>query len=325
VIGTGASAIQFIPQIQPEVEHLTLFQRTPPWVTPRQDRPIDSRLQRLFRVLPLAQRVVRARIYALHEVTALGLLYRSRILEAGMGMSLRHLERQVQDPVLREKLTPRYAMGCKRILVSDDFYPAISQPNVEVVTDSIRSVQAHSIVTEDGREHEVDAIICGTGFHVTDTSFPQHVHGRDYKTLAERWQAGPSAYLGTAIADFPNLFLLIGPNTGLGHNSMVYMIESQIAYILDCLRTMERQKLQFVEVLPEVQERFNAEMQRRMKGTVWTSGCASWYLDASGRNTTLWPGFTFEFRHRTRHFDREHYAARARNGAVQSAVSMQKT
>ena len=203
-------------------------------------------------------------------------------------------------------------MGCKRILVSDDFYPAITQPNVEIITNHIRSIQAHSIVTDDGKEHEVDAIICGTGFHVTDAPFPQHIHGRNQQTLADKWQTGPSAYLGATVADFPNLFLLIGPNTGLGHNSMVYMIESQITYILDCLRKMKRQKLRSVEVLPSVQEHFNSEMQRRMQGTVWTSGCASWYLDASGHNTTLWPGLTFEFRRRTRHFDREHYAAISR-------------
>jgi len=213
----------------------------------------------------------------------------------------------VPDPELREKLTPHYTMGCKRILLSDDFYPALTRSNVEVITDRIREVRANSIVTEDGQEHEIDTIICGTGFHVTNAHLPQYIHGRDGRSLADHWHAGSSAYFGTTISGFPNLFLLIGPNTGLGHNSMIFMIESQITYILDCLRTMNRRNLQSIDILPEFQEAFNTEMQQRMRGTVWTSGCKSWYLDTHGHNTTLWPGFTFEFRRRLRHFDPKHY------------------
>jgi cation diffusion facilitator CzcD-associated flavoprotein CzcO len=229
-------------------------------------------------------------------------------MKAGVQIAQRHLAQQVPDPVLRAKLTPHYAMGCKRILVSDDFYPALTCSNIEVVTEHIREIRAHSIVTEDGGAHEIDAIICGTGFHVTDTDFPRHIHGRDNQTLADRWQNGPSAYLGTTVSGFPNLFLLIGPNTGLGHNSMVYMIESQLTYILDCLSLIKRRNLQSVEVLSRAQATFNAEMQQRMQGTAWTSGCTSWYLDARGHNTTLWPGFTLEYRRRTRHFDWPQYA-----------------
>ncbi|MEO8955404.1 MAG: flavin-containing monooxygenase [Ktedonobacteraceae bacterium] len=307
VIGTGASAIQFVPHIQPHVDHLFLFQRTPPWILPRHDQPIPTWQRAMFHILPITQRAVRTKIYWQQEIAALGLVYRPNILEKIMQLARRHLARQVADPLLREKLTPHYIMGCKRILLSDDFYPTLSQSNVEVVTDHIREVRAHSIVTEDGKEHEVDTIICGTGFHVTDTHLPQFVHGRGGRSLADSWQTSPSAYFGTTIAGFPNLFLLIGPNTGLGHNSMVFMIESQISYILDCLHTMDRRHLQSIEVRPEMQEAFNMEMQQRMRGTVWTSGCSSWYLDANGRNTTLWPGFTFEFWHRTRHFDPQHY------------------
>ena len=211
------------------------------------------------------------------------------------------------DPVLRARLTPRYTLGCKRVLLSDDFYPAITEPNVEVVTDRIREVRASSIITEDGEEREIDTIICATGFHVTDAHLPHYIHGRGGQSLAESWQTGPHAYLGTTVAGFPNLFLLIGPNTGLGHTSMVFMIESQVNYILDCLRAIDRRNLRTVEVRPEIQEAFIAEMRTRMQGTVWTSGCASWYLDARGHNTTLWPGFTIEFRRRTRHFDARHY------------------
>ena len=312
VVGTGASAVQFVPQIQPRVGHLALFLRTPPWVLPRGDHPIPKWQRSLFHVLPFTQYIERSRIYWRQELTALGLVYRKPILKEAVKLAQRYLERQVPDPLLRAKLTPTYALGCKRILLSDDFYPALSQPNVEVVSERIREVRAKSIIIEDGSEREIDVIICGTGFHVTDAPLPQHIHGRNGVSLAERWQGGQNAYLGTTVTGFPNLFLLIGPNTGLGHNSMVYMIESQLAYILDCLRKMDRQNLQAVDVWPEVQEAFNAEVQRRMQGTVWMSGCSSWYLDANGRNTTIWPGFTFEFRRRTQCFDQQHYNVQCR-------------
>lgn len=307
VIGTGASAVQFVPYIQPQVEHLSLFLRTPPWIVPRLDHPIPDWQRTLYRLLPIAQRFVRSKIYWERELLALGFVYRTAMMESGMRIARRHLEKQIPDPELRAKLTPKYTMGCKRVLLSDDFYPAINRSNVEVITDRIREVRAHSIVTEDGGEHEIDTIICGTGFHVTDAPLHQYIYGRDGQSLDDRWRSGQSAYLGATVSGFPNLFLLIGPNTGLGHNSMVYMIESQLSYILGCMRTMNRRKLGAIEVRPEIQEVFNNEIQRRMQGTVWTSGCASWYLDAHGHNTTLWPGFTFEFRHRTRRFDPQHY------------------
>ncbi len=317
VIGTGASSIQFVPQIQPIVDQLLLFQRTPAWIMPRLDYQIPASQRAMFRYLPITQRLKRLRIYLRNEMTALALLYRPKLMKAAIEISQQHLERQVPDPALRAKLTPHYAMGCKRILVSGDFYPALSRPNVEVITDHISEVRAHSIVTADGQEHAVDAIICGTGFHVTDTSFPGHVRGCAGLSLADAWQTGPSAYLGTTVAGFPNLFILIGPNTGLGHSSMVYMIEAQIAYILDALRGMERHNVQAVALRPEVQAAFRAEMQRRMQGTAWTSGCSSWYLDARGHNTTLWPGFTFEFKHRTRRFDVQSYTWHSRKSSLQ--------
>lgn len=307
VIGTGASSIQFIPKIQPQVRHLSLFQRTPPWILPRNDHRIPSWQRAMFRLLPFTQHFVRSRIYWRQELVALAFLYRKNMLEGAMRLSLNYMKKQVKDPALRAVLTPHYTIGCKRVLLSDDFYPALTQPNVEVITDKIREIKAHSIVTEDDSERQIDAIIFGTGFHITDSQLPHSIYGRDGQSLAQRWQAGSSAYLGTTVSGFPNLFLLIGPNTGLGHNSMVYMIESQLNYILDCLRTMNRRNLSSVEVRPEIQQAFVAEMQRRMQDTVWTSGCKSWYLDANGHNTTLWPGFTFEYRRRTRHFDLHHY------------------
>ena len=307
VIGTGASAIQFVPRIQPQVGRLTLFQRTPPWIIPRLDHDIPDWQKALYDGFPITQRLVRGAIYARQEFTALGFVYRPQMLVNAEKLALAHLHRQVADAELRARLTPNYVMGCKRILLSNDFYPALTQANVEIVTDSISEVRPTSIVTADGQERAIDTIICATGFHVTDMGISQRIRGRDGRRLGDAWNDGPRAYLGAAIAGFPNLFLLIGPNTGVGHTSMVYMIESQLAYVLDCLRSMRRKGLQAVEVRAETQRAYNDELQRRMRGTVWTSGCASWYLDAHGRNSTLWPGFTFEFRHRTRRFDLERY------------------
>ncbi len=320
VVGTGASAIQFVPHIQPLVGQLTLFQRTPPWIMPRMDHAIPQWQRDLFRRVPAAQRLVRDAIYWQREISVLGLVYRTELVRSVQRQALKHLASQVADPELRAKLTPHYMMGCKRILLSDDFYPAVTQPNVEVVTKRIREVRPHSIVAEDGTEREVDTIILATGFHVTDMPAAGYVHGRDGRSLAEAWRDDPQAYLGTAVAGFPNLFLLIGPNTGLGHTSMVFMIEAQTAYILDCLRLMQKRHAQSVEVRPEVQKAYNDRLQQRMRGTVWTSGCNSWYLDAGGRNSTLWPGFTWEFWLRTRRFDPADYELSMRESPLGSVV-----
>jgi len=316
VIGTGASAIQFVPQIQPRVGRLTLFQRTPPWIVPRLDHPISGRRRALFRAAPIGQRLARRAIYWRREVGALGLVYRPHLMEGAEKIARGHLEAQVADPALRATLTPTYTMGCKRILLSDDFYPALTQPNVEVVTDRIREIRARGVVTDDGTARPIDTIIFATGFHVTDNPMYQRVHGRDGRALTDAWRGGPRAYLGTAVADFPNLFYLTGPNTGLGHTSMVFMIESQVAYILDCLHMMDRRGVSVVEVRPDVQDAYNDALQRRMRRTVWTSGCASWYLDAGGRNSTLWPGFTWEYRLKTRRFDPSAYSLTLRSTTV---------
>ena len=303
VIGTGASAIQFVPAIQPEVERLHLFQRTPPWVMPRWDHEITGAEHRLLR-LPLAPQLVRGLLYWLLELRVIG-FRRPRIMQAADRVARWHLKRQVPDPELRRKLTPDYTMGCKRILISDDYYPSLTRPNVELVTDGIREIRERSIVTADGAEREVDTIIWGTGFHVIDQPIAHGVRGADGRTLAEHWrQEGMSAYKGTTVAGFPNFFFLLGPNTGLGHNSMVFMIESQIGYVMECLQRMRAQGAARVELRPEAQSAYNAELQRRLEGTVWTAGrCKSWYLDDSGRNTTRWPSFSYAFRRVTREFD----------------------
>jgi cation diffusion facilitator CzcD-associated flavoprotein CzcO len=310
VIGTGASAIQFVPEIQPRVGKLHVFQRTPPWVVPHPNREMSPLERAIYRRLPLAQLGMRAGIYWARETFVVG-FRRRRVGKVMERMALRHLEEQVSDPELRAKLRPSYAMGCKRILPTDEWYPTLTKPNVEVVSDAITEVRPRSIVTADGAAREVDTIIFGTGFHVTDIPVSDRVRGRDGRTLAEAWDGSPEAYKGTAVAGYPNLFFLVGPNTGLGHNSIVFMIESQVGYVADALRTMRRRGARTLEVRPEAQAAYNAEVQAMTRGTVWvTGGCSSYYIDRNGRNSTIWPTFTWPFRRRTRAFDEAAYALR---------------
>ena len=310
-IGTGASAIQFVPAIQPEVERLHVFQRTAPWVIPHRNRQM-SRLERaLYSRLPIAQLAMRAGIYWGREGFVVQ-FRNERVRRVVEKLALRNLESQVPDPELRRKVTPSYAMGCKRILPTDDWYPALMKPNVELVTEAIREVRGRSIVTADGAEREVDAIVLGTGFFVTDIPIAGRVRGREGRLLSETWNGSPAAYKGAAVAGYPNLFFLIGPNTGLGHNSIVFMIESQVNYVADAIRTMRRGGAATVEVRPAAQAAYNAEIDSKTEGTVWTDGgCASWYIDRTGRNSTIWPTFTWPFRQQTREFDEGAYALTA--------------
>jgi cation diffusion facilitator CzcD-associated flavoprotein CzcO len=308
VIGTGASAIQFVPKVQPQVGHMHVFQRTPPWVMPHPNRAMNDWERRLYGRLPAAQLAMRAGIYWARETFVLQ-FRNERMRKLATRMALRQLEQQVPDPELRAKLTPRYELGCKRILPTDEWYPALMQPNVDVVTEGIREIGPHSIVSTDGTEREVDTIIFGTGFHVTDIPIAQRVRGRDGRTLAETWDGSPTAYKGAAVAGYPNLFFLVGPNTGLGHNSIVFMIESQINYVAGALGAMRRRGARVVDVRPEAQAAYNAMLDQMTEGTVWVSGgCSSYYIDRNGRNSTIWPTFTWPFRQRTREFDEAAYA-----------------
>jgi cation diffusion facilitator CzcD-associated flavoprotein CzcO len=311
VVGTGASAIQFVPEIQPRVGRLHLFQRTPPWVVPHPNRRMTRVERALYSRLPLAQLAMRAGIYWARESFVLQFRHR-RVRRMATKVALRQLRAQVKDPALRERLTPRYEIGCKRILPTDEWYPAVTQPNVEVIGEALAEVRPNSVVAADGTEREVDTIIFGTGFHVTDMPIAGMVRGRHGRTLADVWDGSPEAYKGATVAGFPNLFLLVGPNTGLGHNSIVFMIESQIDYVGDALATMRRRGAGRLEVRPEAQAGYNAEVQRLTRGTVWVSGgCASYYIDRNGRNSSLWPTFTWPFRRRTREFDEGVYTLAA--------------
>jgi cation diffusion facilitator CzcD-associated flavoprotein CzcO len=308
VIGTGASAIQFVPQIAPKAGKLTLFQRTPPWIIPRGDKPISKRRKNARKFVPFYAWGIRKAIYWVLEARALAFVVAPQLLKAREKAVLKFIERSVPDPVLRAKVTPQYRAGCKRILISDDYYPAIQRPNVELLTDGIAEIRPHSVVTTQGREIPTDVIVYGTGFKATEGIVPVKVYGLGGQELnADAWRGGMSAYLGTAVAGFPNLFFIIGPNTGLGHNSMVFMMESQYPYVLSAIEHLERTNARAIDVDPGAQTRFNDDLQERMKGTVWASGCSSWYQDASGKNVSLWPGFTFAFRRLTRKFDPANY------------------
>jgi len=309
VVGTGASAVQFVPAIQPTVAALHLFQRTAPWILPRYDRALTGAERRLFRRVPLAQRVARASISAAREVMVLPFLH-PRLMRGAQRVALRHLRRAVPDPVLRAKLTPPYTLGCKRVLLSNDYLPALNHPKVEVITAGIAEVREHSVVGGDGVERPVNAIIFGTGFHVTDAPLTRHVRGHDRRTLAEAWAGSPQAHLGTTVAGFPNLFLLLGPNTGLGHSSVVLMSEAQIAHMVGAVRYMLRYRVAAVEPRADAQAKWVAKVDERMRGTVWTAGgCRSWYLDTTGRNSVLWPDFIWRYRRRVACFDPGDYAA----------------
>jgi cation diffusion facilitator CzcD-associated flavoprotein CzcO len=311
VIGTGASAIQFVPEIQPRVQQLHLFQRTAPWIMPRFDRRITGVEHWLFKHLPFTQRLARAGIYWARESMVVGMAGEPRLLKGLQLLARRFISRSISDRELRRKVTPSYTIGCKRILISGDYLESLDNPNVELVPSGLSEVRGNVVVGADGTEREVDTIILGTGFYVTDSPMAQRVRGADGRSLAEHWEGSMQAHRGTTVAGFPNYFHLVGPNTGLGHNSIVFMIESQLNYVVGALAAMRREGAHSAVVDAAAQARYNEGVQRAMEGTVWTAGgCASWYIDSHGRNTTLWPGFTFRFRELTKTFDREHYELR---------------
>jgi cation diffusion facilitator CzcD-associated flavoprotein CzcO len=308
VIGTGASAIQFVPKIAEDAERLHVFQRTPPWIQPKPDFTLPRGARRVFRHVPGATRAFRNTIYWALETRAVGFTLDPRLMAPQEKLARAHIARQVEDPDLRAKVTPDYTIGCKRILLSSDYYPALSKPHVDVVTDGIAEITETGLVTEDGTAYDVDVIIYGTGFKVTDALNEQPIIGRGGLKIQEAWADGVEAHHGVTIAGFPNFFMLLGPNTGLGHNSVVFMIESQVQHVLSCLRLLSDEKSDVIEVRPDAQKRFNRRLQQRLGKAVWNEGgCKSWYLDDQGVNRTLWPGFTFEYWARTRRARKNDY------------------
>ena len=308
VVGTGASAIQFVPRVAKTAAHVDVFQRTPPWVLPKPDRPISRAERWLFGRVPAAQRVVRGGVWAMQEWMGLGNTVSQRLTRPLESVGRAWIKRSIPDPGLRRQLTPDYALGCKRLLLSNDWYPALAREHVDVVATGIARVTARGIETTDGVEHPADVIVFGTGFHTTDPLGQLSIIGRDGADLADAWAGGMQAHRGTTIAGFPNFFLMPGPNTGTGHTSQVFMIENQIAHVLRALDAMEARGAASVEPLAEAQAAFNARVQRRMGRTVWLrGGCSSWYLDAQGRNVTLWPGSSLGFRRALRTLDPDEF------------------
>lgn len=309
VIGTGASAIQIVPELAKTAAHLTVFQRSAPYVTPRLDKAVSPVIQTLFRTIPPLRQLYRAGLYWIRELTGLSFVGSETVNKLTTKVAMAHLEASLKDPELRRKATPTYKMGCKRVLVSDDYYPALTRPNVDLVTEAIEQITPSGILTKDGTEHPVDAIIYSTGFVAADIIMDLQIIGRHGVNLFDSWQnTGAQAYKGITVSGFPNLLFLVGPNTGLGHNSIIHMIESQMNYVMAYLDLLENQaEPSFLDVKPDVQTRYNEQIQQQLLGTVWASGCQSWYLNKQGRNTTLWPSLTATYRKQTRQLDANDY------------------
>jgi cyclohexanone monooxygenase len=299
VVGTGASAIQFVPEVARRAARLTLFQRTPPWILPKPDRAYHPVEKRLFAALPGLDRAYRAWLYWTSEVRFVALRRDSRANRLVTRLARGHLERTVEDPALRARLLPDYPIGCKRVLISNDYYDALARDHVTLVTAPIAEVREDGLATGDGAFHPAEVIIFGTGFRSTEFLAPLRVTGLSGRTLDEAWRGGAEAYLGITVAGFPNLFLLYGPNTNLAHNSIIFMLESQVGYVLSALRLLDEERLRYLDLRRERLGAFTGEVQARLERSVWAAGCTSWYLDARGHNSNNWPGFTVEYRRRT--------------------------
>jgi cation diffusion facilitator CzcD-associated flavoprotein CzcO len=302
VIGTGASAIQLVPQLATRAGHIDLYQRTPAWILPRTDFAIAEGWKKRFASVPGLMRLFRIAQFWKLEIRVAGFLGNRWMQAQGEKRARRFLEREVTDPRLRALLTPNYALGCKRVLISSDFYQAVQRPNVELVTEPILEVREHSVVTAGRAERPADVLIYATGFRATDLLYGVRLVGRGGLDFHRSWRAWRSALFGIAMSGFPNFFMLLGPNTGLGHNSVVLMIEAQIQYVIGCLKQMQRRGCSAMELRPESQRRFAEFLGRRLPGTVWQSGgCRSWYQEAeTGENPTIWPGSVVAYRRSTR-------------------------
>lgn len=299
VIGTGASAIQFVPQIQPKVARLDVYQRTAPWVVPKRDRVMSSAERWLFEHVPATHWLRRTGLYWLMESRVVGFAYAPKVNEMIERIARRYIATQVKDPELRAKVTPSYRFGCKRVLISNDWYPALQQRNVDVITDPIEAITPRGVRTRTGIERPVDALILGTGFRVTEYLSSVKIVGAAGVELNDAWRSSLRNYLGITVSGFPNLFLLMGPNTGLGHNSMIFMIEAQSRYAANAVALMQDQNLASIDVRPSVEQAFKTELAARMKNTVWATGCQSWYQTPDGE-VFLWPAATFDYWWRTR-------------------------
>jgi cation diffusion facilitator CzcD-associated flavoprotein CzcO len=307
-LGTGGSAIQYCPEIAPAVAQLHVFQRTPGWVIPRDTTTYSEAAKRRYGRFDWWRKIHRARLYWTNE-SRVWPIFHPAAARALQRVARLYIRRQVKDRKLADALTPSYTIGCKRILISSAWYPMFSRPNVELVTEGIREVREYGIVTVDGIERPVDCIILGTGFVVDPRIYMRNfpVTGLPGHTLQSDWQAGAEAYYGITVTGYPNLFQLVGPNTALGHNSIIFMIECQVRYVMACLRELKARQADWLDVTADAQKQFNRRVQRSLNGTVWTSGCKSWYQQSDGKNFTIWPWSTWRYWLQTRHVETEHY------------------
>ena len=321
VIGNAASAIQFIPQIAPRVQRLTVFQRSANWLLPRGDRAYSEREKRRFGRLPWLARLYRWWIWLQLEMR-FPLFRGSRLIAAVVRrMAERNLRELVADPRLREVLVPDYPVGGKRILISDDYYQALGRENVDLVTSGVDHVTEDGIVTRDGATHPADVLVFATGFQTTAFLAPMRLEGRDGRSLESEWAGGARAYLGITVAGFPNFFMMYGPNTNLGHNSIIFMIECQTRYVIEAVQTLRKRQLASLELRPEVMDAYNARIQRELARTVWAATGKSWYKTEAGQITNNWSGSTLRYWWITRRFDREHYRVQPRLAAAGDAAS----
>ncbi len=321
VIGTGASAIQFVPEIAKVASHVDVYQRSAPYVLPKADRPYHAAELAVFDRVPMVRKADRLRIFLYGELLTSGFVLSPKLLAGPMQLWRRHLNGQIADPQLRAKCVPDYVMGCKRVVFSNDWYPALTQPHVELVTDPIERIAPDGVVTTDGRNRPAEVMIYGTGFRAVDFLTPMRVTGLDGWRLEDAWRDGAEAYLGITVTGFPNFFLLYGPNTNLGGNSILYMLEGQIGYVLGAIRALDEGQLAWLDVRPDLQDDFTSWVASASRRSVWETGCHSWYTTSAGRNTNNWPDHTFLYRYRVRRFDLAAYRVMPRRLVADSSAA----
>lgn len=307
VVGTGASAVQIIPELVKSAKTVKVFQRTPGWVLPRVNRATGERLKRLYRKWPRSQRLARAAWYWGHESVALGVVWDSPFTRVVEAVSAAHRRLQVKDPWLRRQLTPDFSAGCKRLLMTSDYYPALQAGNCKLVTWPIARLAPKGIRTVEGIEHQFDCIVFATGFDVCKAGTPFPVTGLGGRELAAEWNGGAYAFRSVAVSGYPNLFLTFGPNSGPGHSSALVYMEAQINYITAAISTLLANSWKSVDARSDIQERYNQDIQRRLRATTWNSGCQSWYLTDAGFNATMFPGFATQYVNQLKEFDLQDY------------------
>ena len=303
VIGTGCSAIQVVPAIQPVAGHVDVYQRSPGWTLPKMDFAYKERTKKLFERFPQLQRLDRAAVFGFFELATMALTDRPWLLPAFRAVGRRQINSAIKDPELRRKVTPVDEVGCKRIMLTDDWYPTLTKPDVELVTDRIAEITAHGVRTQDGRERPADVLVLATGFKTHGFVAPMEIVGSGGRTLAQEWGDVPRAYLGLSVPGFPNMFLVYGPNTNGGATSVIYAIEAAVAHVISALEELDRRDARRIEVTRAAAEAFDRELRDALAGSVWHSGCTNWYVDENGNDPNQWPWLWSAYRRRTARVD----------------------